>query len=167
MKLQVIFLFLILFSACDSDTEGSRNVKVIDESIHSADSTWEVPVEELTAEQQDALEALNQLQVSSEEQHRLYSTLANMIHVCYPPDTSTTISQADFRMALERFTAAHHTNLLEEVRKNLIQRAALAQKEYRLHICLNEHTTNVSEIPRSGTWIFPGILGHRDLVLVW
>ena len=78
------------------------------------------------------LEALNTLQVSTDQIHHLYSTFAGINQPCYPPDTSFVLSQSDLLIALKHFVNIHCTNLNITKRNELSFSAVLAQKEYTL-----------------------------------
>lgn len=56
-----------------------------------------------------------------------------------------------------------------EKRNRLVQTAVLAQPEYTVHHCaIESYFPDYSDgIPMSGTWVFPAVLGRRDLLLKW
>ena len=124
---------------------------------------------ELTPEQQSAFDALNTLQVSTDEMNRLYSTFAGIVQSCYPPDTSLTISQSELQVAMKQFVTSNCKNLSTAERDELIATSVLAQKEYTLSLCLgNSANINYENgAPMSGTWIIPSVLGRRDVIIVW
>ncbi len=125
--------------------------------------------QELTSEQQAAFEALDSLQVNSDDWSRLYSTFPDLHHKSFPADTSIIISQAEFLIAMREFVTLHYTKMPSEKRSRLIYKAVKAKGEYKVLHCrgYGVDVDYSSGIPRQGTWIFPKILGHRDLVLVW
>ena len=123
----------------------------------------------LTFEQEAAFDALNTLQVSTDQMNRIYSTFPNINQPCYPPDTSFLISQSELLEAMERFVSIHCTNLTSKRRNQLAKTSALAQESYTVNLCLSESKNPSFEngLPLTGTWVLPNILGRRDLTLVW
>jgi len=132
-------------------------------------SQYAALIEELTPDQQNAFDALNTLQVSTDERHRLYSTFAWIDHPCYPPDTSLTISQSELQLAMKHFVTSNCKNLGIEEREELASTSSLAQENYKLSLCLDNFRNADFDNgpPKSGTWVMPGILGRRDLIIVW
>lgn len=126
-------------------------------------------VSELTPEQQSAFEALNTLQVSTDEMNRLYSTFAGIVQPCYPPDTSLTISQAKLLIAMKQFVTTNCKNLTVEERDKLASASVLAQEEYTILLCLDNSAgvTYEDGAPMTGTWVMPSVLGRRDVIIVW
>lgn len=124
---------------------------------------------ELTPAQQSAFDALNTLQVSTDEMNRLYSTFAGIVQPCNPPDTSLTISQSELLIAMKQFVAHNCKNLTIEERDELAATSVLAQEEYTLSLCLgNSANINYENgAPKSGTWVMPSFLGRRDVIIVW
>ncbi|GAB5557784.1 MAG: hypothetical protein SchgKO_19970 [Schleiferiaceae bacterium] len=124
---------------------------------------------ELTPVQESAFDALNTLQVSTDEMNRLYSTFAGIDQPCYPPDTTLTISQSELLEAMKQFVTSHCKYLESENRDELASTSVLAQQEYTLSICFgnSENVSFEKGLPMSGTWILPSILDRRDLVIVW
>ena len=124
---------------------------------------------DLTVEQQAAFDALNTLQTSSDEVSRLYSSFPGIIQPFYPPDTIVVISQQDFQTAMELFVNKHYTNLPAHQQTELARASVRAQDEYHVLWC-NEGSGEVildDGIPYDGVWVFPNILGRRDLILEW
>jgi hypothetical protein len=126
-------------------------------------------ISELTPEQQSAFDALNTLQVSTDEMNRLYSTFSGIVQPCYPPDTSITISQSELLVALKQFVTSNCRNLTVEERNELATTSVLAQEEYTVSLCL-DNLSNVdfkNGAPMTGTWVMPSVLGRRDVIIVW
>ncbi|MBL4708490.1 MAG: hypothetical protein JKY48_08645 [Flavobacteriales bacterium] len=126
-------------------------------------------ISELTPEQQSAFNALNELQISTDEMNRLYSTFAGIVQACYPPDTSLTISQSELLIAMNKFVTSNCKNLTVKKRYELTTTAVLAQEQYTLLICL-DNLSNVdyeNGAPTTGTWIIASVLGLRDVIIVW
>jgi hypothetical protein len=124
---------------------------------------------ELTQEQQAAFDALNTLQVSTDEMNRLYSTFAGAVQPCYPPDTSFTISQIELLIAMKQFTSRNCENLSLQERDELAVKSVLAQEKYTVSLCLDNATppTYKKGVPMTGTWVLPNVLGRRDVIIVW
>ena len=127
------------------------------------------PNQELSQEQQAAFDALNRLQRSTDEMNRLYSTFPNIEHPCFPADTSFEISQSELRSYMHQFITKNCTILKPEIQKQLSELSVLAQEKYTVLHCQENRseTDNENGIPTTGTWVLPGILNQRDLVLVW
>lgn len=141
-----------------------EQTKDSDVSISRTDST-----PELSSLQQDAFDALNTLQVSTDEKNRLYSTFAGNTHACYPPDTTVTISQSEFLIAIKQFVKDNCTNLDAEKANELASKAVLAQEAYKIALCQQNSSQGSFKdgIPTKGTWIIANILGRRDVVIIW
>lgn len=136
----------------------------------SSNTTKEVQTESaLTKEQESAFDALNTLQVSTDERNRLYSTFSGIAQPCLQPDTSFTISQKQFLQVMEQFIAQQCNSLSMEEKAALAKKSVLAQEEYTVTICHGSKKmlqTNEA-LPLTGTWVLPRILDLRDLVIVW
>lgn len=123
----------------------------------------------ITEEQQSAFDALNTLQVNTDERDRLYSTFADIRQPCYPPDSSFVITQSELLNAMTQFVNKNCTNIEIEERNRLINTSVLAQMEYRvLHCANNPYSINYDNgLPMKGTWIMPNVLGRRDVIIHW
>ena len=170
MRILIILLNTsLLLSSC---TPTDEKINQGQQSTHSPppySTTYADSLLELTPEQQSSFDALNTLQVSTDEKNKLYSTFAGIPQPCYPPDTSFTISRSEFLTALEQFMTIHCTNLTIEERNELAATAALAQEEYIVLYCPdNSSEVNYeSGLPVTGTWVMPSVLGRRDITIVW
>ncbi|NVK03876.1 MAG: hypothetical protein HWD92_03590 [Flavobacteriia bacterium] len=168
MKHFSLFAFALLLSCTSTPEESTTEDAAI--VIVPADSTKEErPLAELAPEQQSAFDALNVLQTSSDEPNRLFSTFANQEQVCYPPDTIITISQEEFRAAMQDFVNQNYSQLSREERDDLAMKSALAADLYAVSLCLN-NSTDVSFVegaPRKGVWVLRNLLRRRDVIMVW
>ncbi|MEM9548580.1 MAG: hypothetical protein AAGA77_21520 [Bacteroidota bacterium] len=166
MRVVVQFSLLVfLLSTCVHQSKTPEKVRS-ESYIRTQNS---VNNSNLTPEQNAALDAMNKLQANTDEKNHFYSTFAGIEHPCYPPDTSFTISQAELLAAMNQFVESHCKELTKEERDKLAASMVLAQEEYIVAYCL-ANATNVSYkdgIPRIGTWIMPGILGRRDVIIAW
>jgi len=165
--LTILLTVHVLLISCTPTHENTDQTQHSTYSLHYTTNTDSLP--ELTPEQQSSFDALNTLQVSTDEKNHLYSTFANIVQTCYPPDTSITISRSYLLTALEQFVAKHCTTLTIEKRNELVSSAVLAQEEYIvLHCPDNSSEVNYETgLPMTGTWVIPSVLGRRDVVLIW
>lgn len=126
-------------------------------------------ISELTPEQQSAFDALNTLQVSTDEMNRLYSTFPGSVQSCYPPDTSLIISQAELLIAMKQFVTSNCKNLAVDERDELAATSILAQEEYTVLLCLDSSAPVAYEngAPMTGTWVLSSVLDRRDVIIVW
>ena len=165
IKSQWIFLiFPFLMYSCGVDQKGKKqNRATTDLNINSNF------IPELSPEQESAFEALNTLQVRTDELNQLYSTFADIHQPCYPPDTSFVISQSEFLIALKIFVEEFCKNMSDEERDSLSKLAVLAQPEYKVLYCSTDGSISnyKNGLPRIGTWVMPGVLGRRDIILNW
>lgn len=153
----------LLFSCIPAQESNEQEQEMNDSTIYNN------IVQELTSEQQFAFDALNTLQISTDVKNRLYSTFADIVQPCFPPDTSFVISQSELQRAMMQFVKENCTYLNIEKQEELASTAVLAQKEYTVLYC-SDHSSNINYgkgIPRTGTWVMPGVLGRRDVILVW
>lgn len=167
MKYQIFLILSILTLSCSTTQVEVDEKQEITESPTPI-STNEV-VLEITQEQQSAFDALNTLQINTDEKNHLYSTFAGIVQPCYPADTSLTISRSNLLIAMNEFVAKHCKYLPVEKREKLASKAVLAQEEYVvLHCSDNSNTMNYENgLPMTGTWVMPNVLGRRDVIIVW
>lgn len=170
-KMKVFFIlsmFILILHACAQPHKKSEKEIPYAESHDVVQDLLEASTE-LTPEQESAFDALNSLQVSTDEKNRLYSTFAGIDQPCYPPDTSLTISQSAFLMAMKEFVTKNCKNLSVEEREELAAAAVLAQEAYTVALCLGNaaDVTYESGVPMTGTWVLPRMLGRRDVIIVW
>lgn len=159
----------LLLSSCTPTVEKTDQ----EEQSSNSNSSYSIPYTEssleLTSEQQSAFDALNTLQVSTDEKNKLYSTFAGIPQPCYPPDTSFTISRSELLTAMKHFVSKNCTYLSFEERDKLATTGVLAQEEYIvLHCPDNSSNVNYENgLPMTGTWVIPSVLGRRDIILDW
>ena len=170
MKVLIMLSMLpFLLNACSQTNKRSDQEQQTTYSQPTNIATNLDTFSELTPEQQSAFDALNALQVSTDEMNRLYSTFAGIVQPCYPPDTSLTISQSELLIAMKQFVTSNCRNLTVEERNELAVTAVLAQEEYTVSLCL-DNLSNVdyeNGAPMTGTWLMPSVLGRRDVIIVW
>lgn len=159
-------MLLLLFS-CTSP----RNEPVLESPTpppQHLDKEVSTPIE-LSDAQANAFDALNKLQVSTDEMHRLYSTFAGTASPCYHPDTVLSISQADLLVAMKKFVNTYCTSLSDSEREKLAQASVLAQEAYDISVCSDTpyDGTIQNALPMTGTWVMRNLLGRRDVVIVW
>jgi hypothetical protein len=170
MKLLLLLLTtaLLLSSCASPDTSTNQEHSTKDE-LPATQLINRDTLPELSLQQQAAIDALNTLQLSTDEMNHLYSTFAGVVHPCYPPDTSLALSQSDLLRAMQQFVLEHCTSLPPEERNELAATSVLAQETYTVLLCL-DHSAPISYstgVPMSGTWVLPSVLGRRDVILVW
>jgi len=156
----VSILTICLFISCSTSPKKQQANKAT--NLNS-------PSDTLTLKQESTFDALNTLQMSTDERNRIFSTFPNITQPCYPPDTSFIISQSDLLVAMKEFLRIHCKDLTTEKRNELAETSVLAQDQYSLNFCI-EHSKNPTHKngpPLSGVWVLPNILGRRDLTLVW
>lgn len=169
-----IILLNFIFQSCES---GSENVESEDSSSNSIPSystpTYTIPeneyVVELSLEQEDAFDALNELQMGTDEMNRIYSTFAGVTQPCYPPDSSFTLSQKEFLIAMNYFVNENCKYKTREERESLANAVVLVQEEYSILHCQDNPTQikNIDGLPMYGIWVLPNLLGRRDLLIEW
>jgi len=169
MKKSILLLVIPgLILSCSNGQQERNQVQQSSYSLPSYSTIYMDSIIELTPEQQSAFDALNTLQVSTDEKNHLYSTFAGIVQPCYPPDTSFVISRAELLIAMEQFLTRHCTNLTFEKRNELAATSVLAQEEYTvLHCRISSKLNYINGLPMSGTWILPSVLGRRDVILEW
>lgn len=165
----LLLLFLSFLTACSQPQDKSENAEQITYSQSPHITQNFDPFADLTPAQASAFDALNTLQVSTDQQNRLYSTFAGITQTCYPPDTSMPLSQAAFLTAMKQFVTRNCTHLPVEKQDSLAAASVLAQEEYTVLLCLDNSVSVNFETgaPMTGTWVIPGVLGRRDVVMVW
>lgn len=164
----ILFLVLpFLVLSCTAAQERTDQKQELTDLPTSHPNTY--TISELTPEQQSAFDALNTLQVSTDEKNRLYSTFANIGQPCYPADTSFVISQSELLIVMKQFISKYCKNLAVEKQNELAATSVLAQEEYKiLHCRDNSYDENYENgLPLTGTWLMPNVLGRRDVIIVW
>ncbi len=164
MKTILIFLSIVLFSCSETQENKGQNREKINLTTSFVDS-----IPELTQVQQEAFDALNTLQTSTDEKNHLYSTFANINQPCYPADTSIVITQAQFLTYMKQFVSKYCQYLDEDIQDELAKASVLAQEEYTVLYCNNEASNQnfKNGLPMSGTWVLPNVLGRRDVIIIW
>ena len=143
----LIFLFIpCLISSCTFSQERDDQKRELTDS-----TSYNIPVSELTQEQQSAFDALNRLQISTDEMNRLYSTFANIKQPCYPADTSFEVSQSELLFVMQQFIAKHCKNLKPEIQNQLTNSSVLAQKKYTVLHCTAASAVNF--VVKPSYWI--------------
>ncbi|RMG18220.1 MAG: hypothetical protein D6730_23080 [Bacteroidetes bacterium] len=170
--MKIFTLVLVLFFLLIACTHTNEDSEQDQPTLYSQPSFLAIPMDTisvLSPDQQSALDALNTLQVSTDEKNRLYSTFAGIVQPAYPPDTMLTISQSELLAAMKVFVSMYCKNLPVEERNKLAATAVLAQTEYRVLVCTDKsaHAGYEHGIPMTGTWVLPGVLGRRDVIIVW
>lgn len=166
-KLQLLmsFCLLLVYLSCTTNNKKAKQQNssnfVPFKSIQNSDTL-------LTTKQQTAFDALNSIQVQG---IYLYSTFSGIHHNCLPPDTSFVISQAELLVAIETLLERHYKHIKAEQRAKLANESVLAQEEYLVLQCKGYSNGTMYDksknIPNSGSWILPKILGRRDIVIEW
>ena len=123
-----LMLFLLLTSC--SATQEKSNAKQVTVVIPELFSEFDLSIE-LTQAQQRAFDALNTLQVSTDEKNMLYSTFAGIPQPCYPADSNFTILRSELLIVLGQFVTTHCKNLTIEERTELAESVVLAQESKR------------------------------------
>lgn len=164
MKTILILLSTILFSCSEAQENKSQKQEKTNLTTSYVDST-----PELTPVQQEAFDALNTLQTSTDEKNHLYSTFANINQPFYPADTSIVITQAQFLTYMKQFVSKYCQNLSKDMQDELANSAVLAQEEYTVLYCSNESANQnfKNGLPMLGTWVIPNVLGRRDVIIIW
>lgn len=160
---------LILFSAIlFSCSERQEDMSQKQEKIYFP-TTYVDSITELTPVQQEAFNALNALQTSTDEKNRLYSTFANVNHPFYPADTSFSITPSELLTFMKKFVSKYCQNISKDMQDSLVKSSVLTQVEYTVMYCDNESVNQdfKNGLPMSGTWVLPNILGRRDVIIVW
>lgn len=164
----IAFLSLFLLSLSCSTVPEETKEKENSTNLTGGDPILDFGLE-LSPEQETAFDALDNLQVSTDEVGLLYSTFPNLDQVFYPADTSFTISQAFLLKAMKQFLEKHGSLIDPEEREKLASESVMAQEEYFVWHSQIDTTGELYKdgLPLSGVWILPNILGHRDLILIW
>lgn len=166
---QVYFAIIVLMLSV-SCAHISDNERRHQERGAQAENNNETKAQEgLTPDQQMALDALNQLQLGTDEKNRLYSTFPGIDHSCFPPDTSLTLTQEEFLVVMKHFVLTFCQQMDSLEREELAENAALAQEQYLVSLCLDDTKKEFGEkgLPMKGIWILPQVLNKRDVVIGW
>ncbi|TNE27387.1 MAG: hypothetical protein EP346_12280 [Bacteroidetes bacterium] len=168
MKSILLFPIVVLFACTSSPQKSSTELPELD-SIPARYTTTHDSLPKLTEEQEMALDALNTLQVSTDERNRLYSTFQWAALPCHTPDTIIMISQVELLHAMNTFVNMNCSRLPLEQRQELASQSVRAEENYHIAICLEDpnNTTFTNGVPLSGTWVLRNVLHRRDVVMVW
>ena len=159
-RLLLLIILPYAISACTFHDEKKKGNELANSDSH---------LSELTQEQQSAFDALNELQTSTDEMNRIYSTFPNIKQPCYPADTSFEISQSELLTCMEKFISRHCQNLPQEDQMRLAKSSVLAQEKYTVLLCADNESNDYDEngFPMAGKWVIPNVLGRRDIIIVW
>ena len=134
----------------------------------SENETIELFQNEFTEEQEEALDALDIIQMSG---WSLYSTFPNHIHDCNGNIDTFIVTQDQFRSDLLHLLNLHYLDLPVDERTELATAASKAQETYVIKTCGatadNLILDKTTDPPKSGTWIFQALLNQRDLIIKW
>ena len=123
---------------------------------------------ELNEAEERALDALDTIQISGSQ---FYATFPEHEHDCHGNISSYIITSEEFEDALIDLLNQHCLDMPKEKGADLAFRAAKAQEEYIVRTCGSASKLLILEEleapPKSGMWIFPSLLGQRDLVIQW
>lgn len=191
LRSTIYIIFSLSFMGCNNNNEiVSGNNKILtgeiisarliscptsqaSENMHTKIGAFSITetsvINDLTPEQEASLDALNTLQVNTDQMNKLYSTFANIDQPFYPADTSFIITQSEFLGFMKQFVSQNCTKLGEQIRTELAEKSVLAQKKYTLLYCNKDSKSQeFGEIPpMSGTWVLPNVLGLRDVIIKW
>ncbi len=119
-------------------------------------------------QEEEALEALTQLQINADIENSIYLTFGNTNHNQLPSDSSFTISQETFKFVLLDYTEKHHSNISAEKRIDWVEASVKAKTSYKVYYCRNQSKNSELKngLPLSGAWILPSVL-NKDIVLIW
>jgi hypothetical protein len=161
-------IIALLVNRCSPSKEGSDKEQQTTNSQSTNHAKNVETTSELTPEQQSAFDALNTLQVSTDEMNLLYSTFAGIDQPCYPPDTSLTILRTELLKAMKQFVARYCTKQTIEERNERAAKSVSAQDEYTVLLCLDDSApvTYENGAPMAGTWVMPSVLVRRDVIIV-
>jgi hypothetical protein len=120
----------------------------------------------------EALDALNEIQVSGDGGMMLYMTFPNIYHKeCKGAVSTFEISRKEFHDALIDVMIKNNRTLTELERSQLAATASLPSELYIVKACgatTESLELNKGEIPpRKGTWIITEIFGVSDLLINW
>lgn len=165
----MLFSTSLLLSSCAPTNERPDKGQELTNRLSSVSAAYTDSLLERTREQESSFDALNTLQINTDEMNQLYSTFAGIVQPCYPPDSSFTITRAELLTAMEQFVTKRCTSLSIKERLALAATAVLAQEEYTVLHCLDSSSNANYEngIPMTGTWVMPNVLGRRDVILEW
>lgn len=125
-----------------------------------------------TSDEDQALDALNEIQVHGDGKMMLYMTFPNIHHSeCVGEAESIEISSAEFKSALLKVMSINNTGISPERQLELAILASKPDTSYMVNICgANQasiiESSNVTA-PMSGTWIISEIFGASDLLINW
>jgi len=119
-------------------------------------------------QEEEALEALTQLQINADIENSIYLTFGNTNHNQLPSDSSFTISQETFKFVLLDYKEKHHSNISAEKRIDWVEASVKAKTSYNVYYCRNQSKNSELKngLPLSGAWILPSVL-NKDIVLIW
>ncbi|BDS11504.1 hypothetical protein [Aureispira anguillae] len=114
----------------------------------------------------EAMDALNTIQITGDGGMKLYLTFPNIHHnECQGVVRISEISQEEFRDALLEVMAENNLTLTEHERSKIAATASKPRGIYTVKTC---GSTTEGETPRrKGTWIIMAIFGRSDLLINW
>lgn len=122
----------------------------------------------LTIEQENALDILDQIQISTDDPNTFYSTFSGLDHAFLPADTILTLKRVEFQKALRTYLETRASTFSSVAKDSLAEMAAAAQEEY-IVLVVGEGSPKAVEGWNSNNniWLIPSLLDHRDVVIHW
>jgi hypothetical protein len=156
----------LLFVACNLEREKNQ-------TQGSTDTETTDLLMELNPKQKAAFDALDTLQVHS--RGHLYSTFAGLSHACFPADTSYVLTQSELKVAIEEVMAEYGTDLSATRHDDIFKTCIQAQESYTVQHCFaatrdpayRDFLKQNPQAQKTGVWVIPNVLGHRNIVLEW
>lgn len=170
MKLFHLIASLVIASISCSNTESKPHSDTKVEASELQDDYKYKSLE--TPDEDQALDALNEIQVNGDGKMMLYMTFPNIHHSeCVGEIESIEISKAEFKSSLLKVMSVNNTGLSPERQLELASIASKPDSTYRVNICGANHVSNSGSssitAPMSGTWIIREIFGTSDLLINW
>ena len=115
-----------------------------------------------------ALDALNEIQVSGNGGMMLYLTFPNISHSeCSGEVANYEISREEFQDVLLSVMNENNRHLNKDEKLALATLASRPWEEYKITTCGVGDTDSKGLPPRKGTWIITAIFGRSDLIINW
>ena len=166
----LVLIFAIFFLSCSNDSNyPDGEITESFEQDYSRNFGFSFDNDTIIDE---AMEALNTIQITGDGKMMLYLTFPNIDHQeCQGEVSSYEISKEELHDALIDVMAKNNLTLTKKKRFRLAAAASSPRELYTVQTCVSTTEPLAStegKIPlRKGTWIITAIFGRSDLLINW
>jgi hypothetical protein len=160
-SLKLVFLLLLLSCTSSKDHDSKQNTIDLNHIKRPVFTDNDSTVNQ-------ALDALNEIQISGNGGMMLYLTFPNISHKeCVGEVAHYEITREEFQDALMAVMKENNRHLSNDEKIELATIASQPWEQYKVTACGAGDSNSKGLAPRKGTWIITAIFGTSDLLINW